>query len=449
MLIFVGFYLFAGFIIFMLYKNVSKRTFSANESLLIVLVVVMVNIITYISIPLFEVGSIVSNIAFIILLTVASYRVVKILPLCAVYALFTVIISLLAGNLAGVLVALAHIITEGNVPLRRFTVENDTVMLSIYLLLTFIIGYTISRKYGNYLQKETRTFDDSLKRKLAQYLLYGAVITLAVFFVLIFLRYVVADEAIQTLVYALALAISFTYLIFATFAFAKNTLLEVELLHKEELMHNLQAYTQRVDSVSQELQSFKHDNMNMMLGFGESIETGDWEGIREYYNDYMATFALSISVSDAIIKKLKDIHIPPLSSLLLAKFVQAKQQETEMWIEVEGIIPMPVSDIMLLDLCRIAGILVDNALEACNGVKGAEVRVLATTNNIGSILVFENTCNSPPPINEIFSKGFSTKGDSHGRGLHNVAQIIASNQHLNLETSISNGVFSQKLIISN
>jgi len=323
--------------------------------------------------------------------------------------------------------------------------HTDMVMLAIYLCLIFLISYTISRKYGNYLYEKIRIFDDTLKKKLAQYLLYGAVITLAVFFVLIFLRYVLADEAILTLVYALALAISFTYLIFATFAFANSTRMEIELRHKEELMHNLQAYTVRVDSISQKLQNFKHDNMNMMLGFGKSMEAGDWGGLRDYYKEYMAAFTQSVSENDAIVKKLKNIHIPPLTSILLAKYVQAQQQNTEMWVEVADTITIPDNDYILLDICRIAGILLDNALEACKDVKDAEVRFLAMNEDSGPMFVFENTCHKPPPINELYRKGFSTKGTSRGLGLHNAAQILAKNPRVTIETNAVNGAFVQKL----
>lgn len=445
MLSFIGFTSFTGIIAFLFYKNIIKMKYSVKMSAFIIATITVVNIVATVFIPFFEIRAIVFNVTVIIFLIAISYQRVKILPLCAVYAIFTVIIILLSANLAGVIITLVHLWTEGRIPIGRADLENDTVMGVIYLGLTLLIGFTISRKYGNYLHEKTRTFDDALKKKLAQYLLYGAVITLTVFFVLVFLRYIVSDEAILTLVYALALAISFTYLLFATFAFANNTRMELELRHKEELMQNLQAYTARVDSVSQGLQSFKHDNMNMMLGFNKAIETKDWDGLRKYYNEYMETFKQSIAVNDAITKKLKNIHIPPLTSILIAKCVQAQQQNTEMWVEVDGTIAIPEDENILLDLCRIAGILLDNALEACKDVKDAEVRFLAMNEDSGPIFIFQNPCNSPPPINELFKKGYSTKGASRGVGLHNAARILADNQGLSIETIAEHGVFIQKL----
>ena len=413
----------------------------------IIISITMANIVTAVSIPIFEIRSIVFNTIVVVFLTMISYRKINILSLSAVYALFTIIIILLSTNLADGLLMLAHRWAEGRIPAGRIGLENDILVGIIYLVLTLMIGYIISQKYGGYFHKEIRTFDDSLKKKLAQHLLYGAIITLAVFIIIIFLRYVIVDRYLIILVYVLGLAISFTYLLFATFAFVNNTRLEIELHHKEELMQNLQAYTVRVDSFSQELQNFKHDNMNLMLGFGASIKTENWDGLRKYYSEYMEAFSLSISENDAIIRKLKRIYIPPLASLLLAKRVQAQQQKIDMWLEVDGTIPMPDNDFVLLDLCRIVGILLDNALEACEGIEGTEVRVLATNDEAVSMFIFENTCHSPPSINEIFNNGFSTKGDSRGRGLYNVAQIIAKNQHIDINTSASGGVFTQKLKI--
>jgi len=376
-----------------------------------------------------------------------SYTKNKILPLCIVYAIFTVIIILLSANLAGVAISIAHIWTQGHIPIGRDAIENDTVLSAIYIGLIFSISYMISRKYGNFFHSKIRTFDDSLKKKLAQYLLYGAIITLVVYFVLIFLRYIVTDAAILTLVYALALAISFTYLLFATFAFASNTRMEMELHHKEELMQNLQAYTEKVDSISQEMRLFKHDHLNLLLGFREHIENKHWDGLREYYEKYMTEFSESIAVKDAIVKKLSNIQIPEMNSILLAKCVQAQQQNTEIWVEVSDTVVIPNINDVLLDLCRIIGILIDNALEACKGVDGAEIRILVMNEESGSTFVLENTCHAPPPVHELFRKGFSTKGDSRGLGLFNVAQILTKNRHILLDTTAINGVFTQTLKI--
>jgi len=444
MLAFIGISV-TSIIICIIYANITKSKLSTKEVIIIVTAISAANFITSTFIPWFEVSTIAFNTIMVIILIIASCRRTKVHELSSVYAVFTTIIVLLSANLSGAIITLVHILTERRVPIGRVSVQNDIVMLTIYLCLTFIIGFAITREYGNYLHEKIHNFDDSLKKKLAQYLLYGAIITLTVFFILIFFRNVATEEAILTLVYAVALSVSFTYLLFATFAFANNTRMEIELRHKEELMQNLQAYTEHVDSVSQELQNFKHDNMNMMLGFDNAIKIKDWDGLYRYYNKYMETFKQSIAVNDAIVKKLKNIHIPELTSILIAKCVQAQQQNVEMWVEVDGSIAIPNNDFVLLDLCRIAGILLDNALEACKGVDRAEVRFLAMDDETGPVFVFENTCNSRPPINELSKKHYSTKGASRGLGLHNAAQIIAKNQRLTLETIIEDSAFIQKL----
>jgi len=234
---------------------------------------------------------------------------------------------------------------------------------------------------------------------------------------------------------------------FAIFAFADNTRIVLELQFNEEKAQNLKSHAERVESMSQAMQNFKHDNLNMMLGFSRLINARDWDGLGDYYNSYMEKFNQSVNVSDAIAKKLKNIQIPALNGILLARFVQANQQNTEMWIEVDDTVTIPNNDTILLDLCRIAGIFLDNALEACVDVKGAEVRFLATMEEASTVFLFENTCHNPPPLNMIFEKGYSTKGENRGFGLPNVAQIIAGNPRLTLDTNSPSGVFVQKLTI--
>ena len=433
---------------YVIFKNIRKNSFSLAEFVCIMLVVSAANIVTFLLIPVFALSAITFNVICIAILTALSYVKIKVFPLCAVYAVLSVIILLFSANLVGALLTLAHIVTQGHILIGLDAVINDVILSTIYLTMMFAIGFTISFITGHYLNKKTSGFDNTLKSKWATYALYGAIITLGVFFTLTFLRYVLTDSATLTLIYAIALAISFAYLIFATFAFADNTRMQLEMQHQQEMLQNLKSYAGQVDSISLGLRQFRHDHHNLMLGFKEYIDASSQSGLRNYYDKYMAEFTASKAVSDAIIKKLDKIQIPVLRSILLAKSAQAQQQGTTFWLEVSDIISIN-NDTVLLDLCRIAGILLDNAIEACAGVDGAELRVFASSTGRRLHFIFQNTCHTPPPMHLIFDKDFTTKSTEGGLGLYNVMQLTDQNPNFVLSTTAKDGVFSQELYVKN
>lgn len=447
MLAFIAINLIASLIIYIVFKNIRKNLPTIKETLLTLVIAFLVNTLPALLIPSAEFGSIIFNIILAILLTIIAYDKIKNFPLSALYAILTVIIILLSANLINILITLAHLVTQGYIGIGRSTVEGSNLFLASYLILIFISSYVISRQYGHYLNKKISSFDEMLKRKLALYLLYGAAITLSVFFILTFLRYLLASEAVLILIYALALTTSFTYLMFATFTFAEKTRMEVELRHKEEMMRNLQFYTDQMDRITTEMRLFRHDHLNLLLGFREHIENKNLGELRKYYDKYMDSFSQTVAIKDAIAKKLKNIQVPELNSILLAKYVQAQQQKTEMWIETDETIFIHNIEDVLLDLCRMVGIFMDNALEHCKDVKGTEVRFLAMNKDEHVVFVFENTCQTQPFIYELSTKGFSTKGDGRGLGLYNANQIVAKNQRILLNTFCQNGYFTQKLTV--
>ena len=433
---------------YVIFVNIRKSAYDIKEALLVIMAMTITGGAAFILIPNAAVAAIVGNIINTAIMTAASYIQIKLLPLSLVYAIFAIITMLFAANLASVILAITHILTQGRIPIGRDAVTEDMMLSMVYIAIIFVAGYTISRISGHYLHKKISILDDTLKKKLANYLLYGAIITLGVFFTHTFLRYVLTDFAMLTFAYALTLSIGFVYLVFSTFTFADHTRMVIELQHKEESFQDLQAYTQHTDSLSLELNLFRHDHMNLMLGFDQFIESKDWDGLCRYYENYMAEFTAATASKDAFAGKLSNIQIPGVNSILLTKCLQAERQNTGIWVEVSGNISVR-DDYAVMDICRVIGILMDNALEACNGVEGAEVRVLAMEDDNDLVFVFENTCHTPPPIHEMFKLGYSTKKGSQGLGLYKVFQMLTSKRNILLDTTFKNGIFTHKLRVIN
>jgi two-component system sensor histidine kinase AgrC len=120
-------------------------------------------------------------------------------------------------------------------------------------------------------------------------------------------------------------------------------------------------------------------------------------------------------------------------------------------VSIELIDDIEHINISTIDLCRITGILLDNAIEAsilCDD-KFIHFAMIKTDNEI--ILILSNSClSSTPPIHKLYEKNFSTKGENRGIGLNNIKKIINKRyNNILFNTSINNCIFKQELIINN
>jgi two-component system sensor histidine kinase AgrC len=181
----------------------------------------------------------------------------------------------------------------------------------------------------------------------------------------------------------------------------------------DELLANLQAYTDSVEIMATEVRRFRHDHLNLLMGLGDYIENNDIGNIRRYFNDYISSFKESTAAANSRLDILMRLKTPELKSILSFKFLCAQQLGIDAHIEIPEDVEMPDAS-CLIDLCRIAGILADNAIEACQGTPNAVLRFLALKEDGAIVFVFANTCHAAPQMSRLFEKGYTTKEGSRG-----------------------------------
>lgn len=209
----------------------------------------------------------------------------------------------------------------------------------------------------------------------------------------------------------------------------------------------LKEYTDMLEKMSSDLRKFKHDYVNILYTLGDFINNGDIQGLKEYYNNDLLPESKNIVKTDKNITLLKNIKITPLKALISSKLLTAQSEGIE--INAEVLEEIDHISIKTIDICRIIGIFLDNAIESaitCEK-KFIHFAMIKTPGNI--IIVILNSCPQDiPPIYQLYKKNFSTKGLNRGIGLTSVKELIdTSYDNILLNTTASSGTFKQELII--
>ena len=143
---------------------------------------------------------------------------------------------------------------------------------------------------------------------------------------------------------------------------------------------------------------------------------------------------------------LVNIRDSALRSILIRGWLDARDAGVEMTFETsEPIEQLPVD---LLDIVRIVGILVTNALEASKEAEEKKVHIAIFSISKIVYLVIHNTTNEITfDVRKIYEEGYSTKGENRGLGLNNVRKILANYGTMFLETELQGNRFLQVLKI--
>lgn len=211
---------------------------------------------------------------------------------------------------------------------------------------------------------------------------------------------------------------------------------------------NLQTENERLQNCYDNICSFKHDFSNIMQAIGGYIEAKDIVGLKEMYSSIIKE-CQEINDIHSINKDI--INNPAIYTLINNKYKTAKELKINMKVEVyTDISKFKISD---LNLCRILGILIDNAIEASKKCEEKHIYVKFKFDKLNNrnLVIVKNTYNRElTNVHKIFEKGYSTKKEklNHGIGLWKVQQIIKSSNNLNLYTS-NDELFMQQLEIYN
>lgn len=222
---------------------------------------------------------------------------------------------------------------------------------------------------------------------------------------------------------------------------------KVDMEMRQDSYNRLQEYTNQIENMYSSLRSFKHDYSNIMLSMSGYIEANDMTGLRDYFDKEILPLSKNITKNTARINQLIHIKTTELKSIISSKLLYAIELNINVSIEVtDEISSIPMDT---LDLCRVIGIFLDNAIEAALETEQPEIRFALINLDTEYIFIISNTfLEKGIPCATLSKPDVSTKGANRGIGLYNTHEIIAKYNFVFLDTEIKNKSFVQRLQIS-
>ena len=238
-----------------------------------------------------------------------------------------------------------------------------------------------------------------------------------------------------------------TYVIFSGYIFLKIIKAETQKLSAlTELAVNQRLYETTI-KMNNDIENFKHDQLKIYSSMKIFIDEARNQELKTYFYDNLLPMQKNICEQKNETIEIEKILNIPLKSVIQTSLLKAFEFDIYVSIEVnEGIDEINMSAI---DLCRVVGIFIDNAIEETINSSNKQILICIIKEDDGMFFVIKNTCTSHIAINSVFRRGATTKQKNQGLGLSIVKSIVSSNENVNLNTYYENNFFIQELFIEN
>ena len=218
----------------------------------------------------------------------------------------------------------------------------------------------------------------------------------------------------------------------------------MDLQMKQDAYQRLQEYTGQVEAMYSSLRAFKHDYNNIMLTLSGYMESGDMEGLKAYFDREIAPMNQKLFTATSRLNQLIHIRITELKSIVSAKLLYAAELNINVTVEIEKeISSVPMGTV---DLCRVVGIFLDNAIEGALETEKPEIRMAVLDEAEEVVFIISNSFQENGlPQASMRQAGTTTKGKNRGIGLYNAKEILSTYDRIFWDTEVRNGQFIQCL----
>ncbi len=324
------------------------------------------------------------------------------------------------------------------------SISPQYLSFGVELIYTFLF-YWITLFFGRLLKKLLLSGKGILRFQQAWYL-FDAVLMLLMTIYLFDDLIPGQDGSVGKMIYNNVLHISgyLLVMLFLLFAMRHSYLEKMQTEAKQKALQDLQDYTHHLEIMYNGLRSFKHDYINILLSMSGYIANNDMGELKQFFETKIFPTKNLIDQGDYKLNQLSNIGVLEIKSLLCAKLIYAHESGIDVTIDVpDRVDSFPMDTV---DLARILGIFLDNAIEASPTAEQPQIGLNIIRHEAGvSIIISNRFQDNGTALYELKQSGFSTKTEHQGIGLSNAQKIISSYDNVLLETTMQRNCFMQHM----
>ncbi|AIR83118.1 MULTISPECIES: quorum-sensing sensor histidine kinase AgrC [Staphylococcus] len=353
------------------------------------------------------------------------------------YSIVIVLMSTLLSYLTNFITVVISLYTED-------IIHNIYLFTIFHLLIYIILSLILAHLFKHLLIKLRYIYLYISKR---YYFIISFVLAIAfIYFYIISQTNLQENNSLKF--YAIIFVSVIVFLSLVILLLSAFALREMKYKRKLQEIEAYYEYTLRIESINNEMRKFRHDYVNILTTLSDYIREDDMPGLRKYFNENIVPMKDKLKTRSIKMNGIEKLKVREIKGLITTKIIQAQEKRIPISIEVPDEIDR--IDMNTVELSRIIGIIVDNAIEASENLEEPLINIAFIDNEESVTFIVMNKCSDDiPKIHELFEQGFSTKGDNRGLGLSTLKELTDSNENVLLDTVIENGYFVQKVEINN
>ena len=280
------------------------------------------------------------------------------------------------------------------------------------------------------------------------------VLYLTLFTVMVFMLIPMPFLLTRTMTDVLMSSLAFFYLILIFLQVIFMILLYHVADYKQTLVSLVQISEDReqyYDSLNQNLEDMRklrHDMKNLFMTMGRFVERSKDEEMKQFYHDNLYPYAMSELEKNYLFSKLYEVPDENLRAFLFMKITQAYQKKIN--IQLNILLERDAFQLGMdtMELTRILGILLDNAIEEGQNQENAFLDLSIRNNDKEISYSIKNSLSSDCQLGRILNEGKSGKQGHSGLGLTIVKNILEDYPNVMLNTYFDKEYFQQTLIVN-
>lgn len=244
-------------------------------------------------------------------------------------------------------------------------------------------------------------------------------------------------KSIYVIIINLLMILIYSFIIYKTIGERNNNIMiKAENVSLMESLHQYEDMVdrQRVDN---------HENKNQLLIIKNMIKKNDKDVIK-----YIDTVVKDEKEDDeALYTKVKSIPSGGLQGIIYQKMLSMKDNRILFSLDVSRDVRSIDLEKMNIEdnykLCKIVGVLLDNAIEESLKIDDRRIMISLYVDDDMLIIDISNRFDGKIDLDKIDEEGYTTKGEGHGYGLSLVKKLVNGNDCFINERKVNKDVFKQ------